>query len=99
MEITTRKIGFEVEEAAKKYLLDKGLKFIKSNYECKLGEIDLIMQDKDTLVFVEVRFRSSQKYGGALASISASKRSKIIRTAKLYLLERDLYDKVFCRFA
>lgn len=98
MKQTTRAIGFAVEQQAREYLEKKGLIFKESNYQCELGEIDLIMQDAEFLVFIEVRFRDNNKYGGALASVSRSKQTKIIRTAKLYLLEKKLYDKVFCRF-
>lgn len=98
MKENARTIGFEVEKKAKEYLEQQGLVFQESNYQCNLGEIDLIMQDGEFLVFVEVRFREDHEYGGAIASVSRGKQTKIIRTAKLYLLEKNLYDKVFCRF-
>lgn len=98
MQDNTRAMGMEVEASAKKYLQRHGLKHRESNYEAKTGEIDLIMEDGEFIVFVEVRFRSNKSYGGALASVSRGKQTKIIRTAKLYLLEHDLYDKLFCRF-
>ena len=97
-DINTRSIGMEVEATAREFLEKQGLKHRDSNYECKTGEIDIIMEDAETIVFVEVRFRQNKNYGGALVSVSRSKQTKIIRTAKLYLLEHNLYDKVFCRF-
>lgn len=62
-----------------------GLKLITRNYRCRFGEIDLLLQDKETLVFVEVRLRSSKDFGGAAASIDARKQTKLIRTAQHYL--------------
>lgn len=98
MQTNTRTIGFEIEKKARDYLEAQRLVFKQSNYLCQLGEIDLIMEDKEVLVFIEVRFREGNDYGGALASVSRGKQTKIIRTAKLYLLENKLYDKVYCRF-
>ncbi len=92
------KIGFAAEELAKDYLTKQGLTWTKSNYRCRLGEIDLIMRDKTDLVFVEVRARASNAFGGAIASITHSKRQKLIRTALLYLQTTKLYDKLPCRF-
>lgn len=97
---TKREIGFEAEKFALRHLENQGLDYLKSNYSCKLGEIDLIMHDpkEDHLVFIEVKFRSSKVYGGAISSISKSKQSKIIKTATKYLLDNGLYDKITCRF-
>jgi putative endonuclease len=66
-------------------LQQHGLKLIARNYRCRFGEIDLLMQDGETLVFVEVRMRSSTDFGGAAASIDARKQAKLIRTAQHYL--------------
>lgn len=91
-------VGLTAETSARDFLVKKGLKWIESNYRCKLGEIDLIMRDKDTLVFVEVKFRSSGAYGGALESITVSKQRKILKTASLYLLMRRIHDRYPVRF-
>ncbi len=91
-------IGFAAEERAKDYLTAHGLRWVTSNYRCRLGEIDLIMRDKTDLVFVEVRARTSNAFGGAIASITHSKRQKLIRTALLYLQTTKLHDKLPCRF-
>ncbi len=93
-----RKFGQSIEKLAEDYLKTQGLKPLDNNYADKEGEIDLIMQDQQTIVFVEVRFRKTMAYGGALASISLEKQKRIIKTAKRYLLKKKLYDKVFCRF-
>jgi putative endonuclease len=66
-------------------LQQRGLKLVARNYRSRFGEIDLIMRDGETLVFVEVRLRGSKDFGGAAASIDARKQAKLISTAQLYL--------------
>ena len=92
-----RSKGFEYENQAKRFLVAKGLKLMHQNYNCKLGEIDLIMRDGDTIVFVEVRYRNTKKFGSALESINARKCSKLIKTAK-HFLQTQNYNKFCCRF-
>lgn len=77
--------GAQAEQWAAQYLLQQGLKLIAQNYRGRFGEIDLIMQDAATLVFIEVRMRSNANYGGAAASIDRPKQQRIIRTAQQYL--------------
>ena len=67
-QITRKAVGLHYERQAEKYLQQQGLNLILRNYQCKVGEIDLIMRDQKTLVFVEVRYRRSNHYGGAHAS-------------------------------
>ena len=91
-------IGSYHEKLAAKFLLDKGLHLIQSNYFCKAGEIDLIMSDKSQLVFVEVRYRYKSNFGSALESVTASKQRKLRLCAQHYLLVKGLTNKVACRF-
>ena len=77
--------GALAEQHAARYLQQQGLKPVAQNYRSRFGEIDLIMQDGATLVFVEVRLRRSANFGGAAASIDARKQQRIIRTAQQYL--------------
>lgn len=77
--------GQWAEDEALKYLIRQDLKLICRNYHSKYGEIDLIMQEKNILVFVEVRFRKSNRYGSAMESITHSKQTKIINTTNYYL--------------
>ena len=63
----------------------RGLKLWHRNYSCRYGEIDLILQGGDTLVFAEVRLRSRGDFGGAAASINATKQARLIHTAQHYL--------------
>lgn len=90
--------GYAAEEQACDYLLHQGLQFVEKNFSCRAGEIDLIMKDNDTLVFVEVRMRQPNDYASALESISKSKQKKVIRAATFYLQQQDAFDKVNCRF-
>ncbi len=78
--------GQTAEQQAYDYLLSQGLTPICRNFRCKLGELDLIMNDKGTLVIIEVRFRKNETYGGALESITAKKQGRIIRTTQYYLM-------------
>ncbi len=77
--------GKDAEARAAKFLESQGLQIVERNYRGRYGEIDLIARDGKTLVFVEVRARASNAFGGAAASITAAKRSKLTRTALQYL--------------
>ena len=88
--------GALAEQHAARYLQQQGLKPVAQNYRSRFGEIDLIMQDGATLVFVEVRLRRSANFGGAAASIDARKQQRIIRTAQQYLA--GLAHILPCRF-
>lgn len=77
--------GAEAERQAAEFLLQRGLALVDKNYRCRYGEIDLIMREGSTLVFVEVRMRSRADFGGAAASIDAAKRGRLLRTAQHYL--------------
>lgn len=87
--------GQAAENFAAEYLKAKGLKLISTNYRSRFGEIDWIMQDGQSLVFIEVRLRKSKIFGGAEASITASKQHKIVTTAAYYLQQHG--DQA-CRF-
>lgn len=87
--------GGEAERLAATYLEQQGLKLVASNYQCRFGEIDLIMRDGKMLVFVEVRLRSSDSFGGAAMSITQAKRQRLARTAEHYLQQHG--DRA-CRF-
>lgn len=95
---STREFGAEQEQLVCDYLTKQGLQLLTQNYNCKMGEIDLIMLDGDFYVFVEVRFRSRADFGGGSASVDKHKQKKLIRTATYYLQQNQLLDKVPCRF-
>lgn len=93
-----RDIGQSLEEFACAKLREQGLKIIERNYLCKMGEIDLIARDNSQLIFIEVRYRKSNIYGGSLESISLKKQQRIIKTAFHYLQKQNLLNKIACRF-
>lgn len=77
--------GAQAERMAADWLADKGLKLIERNMRSRFGEIDLIMEDGATLVFVEVRYREHADYGGAAASVTATKQARLRRAIGVYL--------------
>lgn len=95
--MTTGSVGAKAEKQAETWLSRQGLKLKAKNYRGRGGEIDLIMQDGSTLVFIEVRFRSnSDRFGGALASIDQRKIQRIVKTSLGYLQQFKL--DMPCRF-
>jgi len=90
------KRGEAAEQKAAHYLETQGLHLVVRNYRCRHGEIDLIARDGLTLVFVEVRQRSRQDFGGAAASIDAHKQRKLVLAAQHYLAQQPRTPP--CRF-
>jgi putative endonuclease len=78
-------LGQSAESRAASFLQSQGLKLVARNWRCRFGEIDLVMQDGATLVFVEVRLRSRNDFGGAAASVTLAKQKKLLATARQYL--------------
>ena len=96
---STQRSGHRAERIAETHLTGYGLTLIARNYRCRFGEIDLVMQDRDTTVFVEVRLRQTQgdnDFGGAAASIGPGKQARIIAAAQHYLA--DMRHPPPCRF-
>ena len=94
----TRSTGNVVEQHAETFLTMHGLKTIERNWHCRAGEIDLVMLDRDTIVFVEVRYRKSEKFGGAVHSIDSRKRAKMWRAAEYYLAKNPRCRQAATRF-
>ena len=90
--------GQYYEGLALTYLRAHGLRLLQRNYRCKLGEIDLIMQDHGVLVFVEVRFRDSESHGTAFETVDSRKQRKLLRAAQHYLLHHNEHVQRICRF-
>lgn len=91
-------IGLLGEELALAHLVRHGLRLVARNYRCKLGEIDLVMMDGATLVLVEVRYRASNDYGGAAASITWEKQRKLVKAAEHLLMKRSDLRRYPARF-
>jgi len=94
----THKIGKNAEVEACRYLQTQGLRLLHQNYRCFYGEIDLIMQDQNMVVFVEVRCRSRLDYGTPAESVNRCKRMKLIKTATHFLQKKGWLYKVTSRF-
>jgi len=90
-----RGAGGAAEAAAAQFLARQGLTLTCSNYRCRMGEIDLVLQDGPTIVFVEVRLRTNPAFGGAAESIGPRKRARIIAAARHYLAGKP---ELPCRF-
>ena len=97
MSVNQRK-GLRFEKEAGKYLERQGLELLQCNYRCRFGEIDLIMHDADSICFIEVRFRSSDRFGGASASITPAKQRRIVKAALCYLSQNRQPGKRAPRF-
>lgn len=91
-------IGLLGEELALAHLQAHGCKLVARNYRCKLGEIDLVMLDGQTLVLVEVRCRGTNDYGGAAASVTWDKQRRLVRTAEHLLMKRAELRRYPARF-
>jgi putative endonuclease len=88
--------GEEAERLAAQFLQREGLRIVERNWRCRMGENDLVAKDDASIVFVEVRLRASQAFGGAAASIDWAKRRKLIAAANLYIGARRIDAP--CRF-
>ena len=79
--------GQRGEDIAASYLMDKGYTIIERNWRCTAGELDIIMETGDTIVFVEVRTRISRRFGTAEESVTPAKQARLIELAQTYLQE------------
>ncbi|MGD2082776.1 MAG: YraN family protein [Chromatiales bacterium] len=90
--------GAHAEDRALDHLRARGLVPVARNYRCRSGEIDLIMGERETLVFVEVRYRSSLTFGGPLESVTPAKQRRILAAARHYLQSHPEAGSRPCRF-
>ena len=97
MESVSQALGILGEELAFHALRRRGYKVLLRNYECALGEIDLIAKEKGALVFIEVKTRSTDAMGSPAEAVTSQKRRQIVRVAKYYLKRYGISD-VACRF-
>lgn len=88
--------GKKAEDRAAEHLQARGWTIVERNFRAKVGEIDLVMRDGEEIVFVEVRARAARGFGGAAASVDASKQRKLVRAARLWLAARGWQGP--CRF-
>lgn len=90
--------GEDVETMSLLHLQAQGLKLIEKNFRSTYGELDLVMLDDQDLVFVEVRYRKNDDFGGASESVNERKKRKLRRTAESFLQQDRLPEFVSCRF-
>ena len=83
--VTGIEIGQEKEQIACRYLERRGLRLVARNHRCRHGEVDLVMRDGDVLVFVEVRYRGSMRFGTAAETVDAHKQRRVAAAAGHYL--------------
>jgi putative endonuclease len=95
---THRALGERGENIAYRFLIDRGLRPVARNFRCRGGEIDLIMLDRECLVFVEVRCRMSSRFATPAATVDYRKQCKIIRTAAIFLARNRRYATLRTRF-
>lgn len=95
---TSLQIGMAAESLACDYLQQQGLDLLERNYRAPRGELDLIMQEHDHMVFVEVRFRHNHRFGSGADSVHATKQDKLIKTALYYLQQHPKLAKRPVRF-
>lgn len=95
---SSQQSGRDAESQALRHLQQQGLRLLAQNWLCKRGELDLVMLDGDTVVFVEVRYRQHRQWGGALDSIDGRKRQKLILAAQIFLQSESRWSNHPCRF-
>lgn len=95
---TSQSLGQEAERQAAAYLTRQGLRLLARNYRCRMGEIDLIMQDRDSVVFVEVRYRRTDRYGSGAETVSAHKQQRLAKTALHFLKANRRFRHCATRF-
>ena len=90
--------GAAGEKLAEKALRKRGAKILERNFSCPMGEIDLIAQDKNYIVFVEVKYRRDREQGWAAEAVGVRKQRKIMKVAQVYLLKKFHTVELPCRF-
>ena len=94
----SRESGQHFETLATRYLQQQGLKLLTRNFHSYRGEIDLVMRDRNTLVFIEVRFRKNNHFGSAADSVTWKKQQHLIQAAQHYLQSHRMLNSLCCRF-
>ncbi len=93
MESQKQILGKEGERIAERYLKKKGYRLVERNYRCPVGELDLIALDRRVIVFVEVKTRTDDRFGGPLESVHWRKQQKMIKAAQFFLSQQRLHQR------
>ena len=94
----SKTVGDAFEARALEYLQRQRMRIVARNVTCRGGEIDLVMRDRDIIVFVEVRYRRGAGFGGGIDSVDAAKRAKLVRAAEVFLIDHPRLARAACRF-
>lgn len=94
---TNKVFGAFGESLAVEYLSEKGYKVLERNFSCRIGEVDIIAMQEDTVAFIEVKTRSSERFGLPSEAVSLTKQNRIVKTALYYMQRNKLLDYM-CRF-
>jgi len=93
-----QQVGDRYETLALKFLCDAGLELVTRNYSCRVGELDLVMRERDVIVFTEVRYRGTTRFSSAAATITPMKQQRIVRTAEYFVLHHREFQDSALRF-
>ena len=93
-----RLLGDRWERMAERFLKSQGLTVLKRNFNGPRGEIDLIMQDDNVVVFVEVKYRADDRFGKAFEAVDQTKQQRLIHTARYFLMKLPQFSEDICRF-
>ena len=93
-----RKLGAKVEQAVKQYLTERGFVILAMNYRCQQGEIDIVAREESYYVFIEVKYRSSTRYGFPQEAVGFVKQRRVCNAAKFYLYSHNLGESTPVRF-
>ncbi len=96
--VSKRDFGSQIELSVEQFLQQHGLRTITHQSNTRYGEIDLVMRDADVLVFVEVRYRASDRFGGGLVSVDTRKQARLRKAAEIFLSQHHVYASTACRF-
>ena len=98
MRASNRQSGAQWEKTAESFLRRQGLTLLQRNFSSRFGEIDLVMEDQKTVVFVEVKYRKSNQHGSGADAVTFHKQGRISRTAAWYLVKNPHRAEQICRF-
>lgn len=93
-----RQVGSKYERVAVAYLESIGYKIICLNYRCRIGEIDIIAMEQDTLVFCEVKYRKTNKFGSPAEAVDLNKQNIIRKVAEIYMMKHGILANSSIRF-
>lgn len=96
--LTSKQSGANWEKTAESFLRSHGLKLLQRNFSSRFGEIDLIMEDEKTIVFIEVKYRANNQHGSGADAVTFHKQGRISRTAAWFLAKNPHRAEQFCRF-